>query len=245
MALNIDIFETDPDAKPEPRKVYTDDTVGRFSSGHQVDNGKGKMIPEALTAWKVSTGDRVVADAIAQAFGGQASEDEESTSENFISIYTEASKVPVILADADAIDVDFKEWKNGKLTHHCTGSKFLSHPLDDKKIGTPCGCPALLAEKKLAWEAEMGPKPSITITFRLADDPELGLFVFKTGSYTMLKVMHEYAADLASIDGEAVADLALELVSFVPKKGKMAGKLVEYTKPVLDNIRSYNDAIAG
>jgi hypothetical protein len=244
MALNIDIFETDPDAKPEPRKVYSDDTVGRFHSGHMIDNGKGKMVPAALNAWKVSTGDAAVGDAIAQLFGGQADEDPESTSENFISVYTEASKVPVILADADALDVDFKEWKNGKLTHHCTGSKFLSHPLDDKKIGTACGCPALLAEKKLAWEAEMGPKPSIAITFRLADDPELGLFKFQTGSFTMLKVLHEYADDLADISGEAVADLTLELVSYVPSKGKMAGKTVEYIKPVLDRIRSYNAAIA-
>jgi hypothetical protein len=243
MALNIDIFETDPDAKPEKREKYSDDTVGTFHSGHMVENAKGKMVPEALSAWKFSTADRNVADAIAQLFGGSVVVDDESTKENYISVYTEASKIPVIL-DAESIDADFKEWKGGKLVHHCTGSKFLSHPLDDKKIGTPCGCPALLAEKKMAWQAEMGPKPSIVITFRLADDPELGKFTFKTGSETMLKVLHEYAADLAD-NSESVADLALELVSYVPKKGKMAGKLVEYTKPVLDRIRSYNDAIAG
>lgn len=244
MALNIDIFDTDPDAKPERREVYSDDTVGRFHSGHKVENAKGKLVPSTLNEWKVSTGDRAVADAIAQLLGGQPSEDEESTAENFISVYTEATTVPIILADADALDVDFKEWKNGKITHHCTGSKFLSHPLDDKLIGTACGCPPLLAEKKMRWEAEMGPKPSITITFRLADDPELGLFKFQTSSYTMVRIVHEYAADLNDIGGEAVADLALELVSYVPTKGKMANKTVEYVKPVLDRIRSYNAAIA-
>lgn len=243
MALNIDIFETDPDAKPERHEEYSDGTVGRFHSGHTVLNEKGKAVPEPLDEWKFTTADRGIADAVAQLFGGQVTVDEHDTAEFNVSVYTEATKIPVILG-ADAIDADFKKFDNNKLTHHCTGSKFLSHPSRDELVGKDCGCPPLLADKLQNADDLIGPKPSITIMFRLADDPELGLFKFVTGSRTMLKVLHEYAADLGETDGDSVADLSLELVSYIGKRGPMKGKRVEYTKPVLDRIRSYNAAIA-
>lgn len=242
MALTI--FDTDPDAKPKERVKYTDDTVGRFFSGHQVESDKGKMVPESLDTWLVRTGDPVVAAAIAQLLkGSEPTEDTTSGSENFISVYTTAESVPIILADAEALYSDMKQWNNGKLVHHCNGSTFLSHQSRDELIGTDCGCPPLFEDRKQNAIDEIGPKPSITITFRLADDPELGLFKFQTGAWTMAKVLHEYENALTIVDGEAIADLTLELVSYVAKKGKMKGKRVEYTKPVLENIRSYNAAI--
>jgi hypothetical protein len=130
-----------------------------------------------------------------------------------------------------------KLWNRSKLVHHCDGVEFLS---PDEKAGRPCGCPALFAQRKQAAKDYVGPSPSINITFRLADDPDLGSFRFQSGSWTLAEVLHEYENDLERVGGEAVATLRLELVEYTTKKGRF----VSYLKPVLDNIRSYNDAIA-
>ncbi|MGY1440134.1 hypothetical protein [Streptomyces reniochalinae] len=76
---------------------------------------------EALSEWRISTGDPEVAKAVAQLFGGQPIENEESTSENFIDVFTERESVTVILDGPGAIKDDMKLWNRNKLVHHCDG----------------------------------------------------------------------------------------------------------------------------
>jgi hypothetical protein len=234
MALRI--FETDPDAQPKQRTSYTDDTVGRFHSGTTELDAKGQTIPVSLEQWRITTGDPAVADAVAQLYGGKPVETD-STSENFIEVLTSVEGVQIILDGPTAIRSDMKLWNRSKLVHHCDGVEFLS---PDDKAGRPCGCPPLFAQRKQEAKDFMGPKPDIRVTFRLADDPELGKFRFQSGSWTMAEVLYQYEDALDRIGGEAVATMRLELVEYTTKKGRN----VSYRKPVLDNIRSYNAAIA-
>ncbi|MEU9388684.1 hypothetical protein AB0D86_01625 [Streptomyces sp. NPDC048324] len=231
----LTIFETDPNAKPKPKPSFTDDTVGRFHSGRQVDGQ-----PEALSEWRISTGDPVVAKAVAQLFGGEPIETE-STGENFIDVFTDRETVLIVLDGPKSIHADMKLWNRNKLVHHCDGSVFLS---PDERKGQPCHCPELFAERKAAAKDFMGPAPSITVTFRLADDPELGRFKFQSSSWVMASVLHEYENDLSAVDGPALAELTLELVEFTIKKGKNKGLNVSYYKPVIKVLKSFNEAIA-
>ncbi|MEV0126366.1 hypothetical protein AB0I16_33280 [Streptomyces sp. NPDC050703] len=240
------IWAGDEENKPKKRETYSDDTVGRFSSGYQEwDEKSKKMLPVALSEWRVSTGERSVADAVAQLFGGAVKEDEDSQSEHFIDVFTEQPKVSVIIEQGD-IDWDMRLWWNSKLKHHCDGYEFLSHPSDEKLIGEPCGCPTLFDERKSAAKEGDAPNPNQWVNFRLADDPELGTFKFTTGSWTLFKVIHEAQDDLERIGqgGPVLAELELELVEFTPKKGKMKGKLVSYYKPAIHVLKAYNDATA-
>ncbi|MFE6159826.1 hypothetical protein ACFQ7F_13045 [Streptomyces sp. NPDC056486] len=243
--MALDIWKTDPENKPEPRKVYSDDSNGRFAFGYMEKDETGKTYPATLSEWKFSTGDKNVADAVAQLLGGTPVENEETTNENFIEVFTSAESLDVIIP-ADGIESDMKQWVNGKLTHHCTGSVFLSHPSNEKLVGQPCNCPALFAERKQAANDYMGPKPSITVAFRLADDEGLGKFKFVTGSWSLAERLHEAENALASVGegGPVLANLTLEEVSYVAKKGKMKGKTVEYTKPAIHIVKPFNDAIA-
>ncbi|MFI9721541.1 hypothetical protein ACIHFE_18120 [Streptomyces sp. NPDC052396] len=235
MANRMTIFDTDPDARPKERVTFSDDTVGRFHSGRAVDG-----VPEALTEWRISTGDKVVADSVAQLYGGEPIETD-SPSENFIDVFTDRDSVPVVLEGPDAIYADMKLWNRNKLVHHCDGSVFLS---PEDRAGKPCHCPELFAERRQAAKDFMGPAPSITLTFRLADDPELGKFKFQSGSWTLASVLHEYENDLTAIDGPALAELTLEAVEYTVKKGPNKGRNVSYVKPVVKVLKSYNDAIA-
>lgn len=235
----FNLWATDPENKPTPRESFKDDTVGRLHSGYMDETGR-KPKPVALSEWRFSTGERAVADALAQLFGGTPAENEESTSENFIDVFSSATKVPVII-EPDGIDADMKQWVNGKLIHHCDGVEFLS---PDEKRGQSCGCPALFAERKQAAKDYQGPNPSITVTFRLADDPDLGKFKFVTSSWTLAAVLHEALGDLDRVGQTALAYLELEYVEYTPTKGPMRNKLVSYTKPVIRVAKPYNEAIA-
>ncbi|WP_223767646.1 recombination directionality factor [Streptomyces huiliensis] len=227
--MSLRIFETDPAAMP--RTTFSDDTVGRFHGG-KAENG----IPVALSEWRVTTGDPDVAAAIAQLMGGTPVETD-STSENYIEILTTTKKMKVVLSGAAAISSDMKLWNGSSLIHHCDGVEFLS---PDEDRGKACGCPALLEDRKAAAKSKRGPSPSISVTFRLADDYDLGMFRFQTGSWKLTEVLHDVENALDRQGGEALCELALELVEYTTKRGRD----VSYTKPVIRVLKPWNDAVA-
>ena len=229
MALRI--FETDPDSLPKGNP-FSDDTVGRFHSGRQVDG-----VPEALSEWRITTGDPSVAQAVAQLFGGTPVTDDQSTAENNIEVQTDKAKILVVIDGPESVASDMKLWNRGVLVHHCDGVEHLS-PEDVK--GRKCGCPPLMEDRKAAAKRFMGPGPSIGITFALADDPELGKFRFQSGSWKLTEVLHEIDNALARVGGPALCELGLELVEYTTKKGRD----VSYFKPTVKVLKAYNDAIA-
>lgn len=239
------IFDPDDESAPKPRSTYSDDTVGIFSAGRQVKDSDGNAVGEALDTWRVAVADMAVAEALVQLFdGGSIVDNEESGAEKHIDVFLTLDSVPVVLSGEDAVDFDYKKWSNGKLAHHCDGTVWKSHPSNDDKIGTPCGCPTTFGEKKQDAYDGIGPKPDVWAFFYLADDPELGTFKMRTGSWNTLGKLPEIGEDLDSVAGEALADLAIEHVEYTAKKGRMKGKLVSYGYPTLRKIRSYNAAIA-
>lgn len=237
--MALDIWSTDPNNKPKERVSFSDDTVGQFHSGYTDTDAKGNNIPVALDKWRVSTGDPVVADAVAQLLGGQPDVTDRASEKN-IDVFTNQEKVLVVVDGPKALYSDMKLWNGNKLVHHCTGTKYLS---PEERAGKPCGCPELFAERKAAAKDRMGPSPAISLTFRLADDPTLGKFKFQTASWVMASILHEYENALEAVGGPALIELSLELVEFTIKKGSNKGLAVSYYKPVLKVLKAYEDAI--
>jgi hypothetical protein len=231
------VFETDPSANPKLKTTYDDGTVGRLHSGKMMPGDKpGKLVPVSLDHWEFSTGDPEVASALSEMFNAPVI-DTNSESENFLRVEdTGTDTLEVVIAGPSALTSDLKLWYSGQLTHHCDGVFFVSG--DD--VGHNCGCPELFSERKELAKVGRGPKPDIKLVFGLAADLELGTFAFKSGSWTMVEDLWKYEDALARISGPAVADLRLELVEYTTKKGKS----VSYRKPVLERIRSLDDATA-
>ncbi|MER5886825.1 hypothetical protein ABT160_23625 [Streptomyces sp. NPDC001941] len=223
------IFDTDPDAKPKQK--FTNDTVGRFRSGRMVGTR-----PESLSEWRVTSGDPQVAAAVAELYGGKP-EEWETTSEDAMEVLTDADSVKVIIDGTSAIRSRMVLWGRQGPIHECDGVSFLG-PEEDK--GKPCGCPELLADRKAAAKSGRGPAPSIEIRFRLADDPDLGIFRFVSGSWELVKVLHELEDKLDRVGEPALCTLRLELVEFQTKSGID----VAYRKPVVDVHKAYGKAIA-
>ncbi|MFD7776633.1 hypothetical protein [Streptomyces sp. NPDC059753] len=232
------IWDADPDAAPKERTNFADDVVGRFRSGRLVNLG-GKDVPESLNEWRVTTGDPTVADKIAELLGGE-SEEWETDKEDNLQVLT-LSKTVSIIIEPDGVDASFKQFVPGAgMTHHCDGFEYLS-PEEDK--GTPCGCPSLIAERKLKAQQMRGPKPSVDVKFRMSDAPDLGIFRFNSGSWKLVEVLGPLFAELDKHAGQAVrATLTIENVTFTPQKGPRAGQEVSYNKPVIKVLGAYEAA---
>jgi hypothetical protein len=247
MANNLrSIFETDPDAKPKPRKQnFSDDVVGRFRSGRLV----GKQ-PESLNEWRVTTGDPAVADIVAQLMGGDV-EEWPTEKEDNLQILTASKSVEIIIENSDAIDASMKKFGFSGLEHHCDGVVYLSDE-DPTLVGESCGCPPLLDDRKARAKSGKGPKPSIDLTFQLAAHPEIGKFRFNSGGWSLVNVLHEVIEAIDTVGGREEdasgkvanpgkpvrATLAIEHVSYTTK----AGRDVAYNRPVVDVLGVYEAA---
>ncbi|WP_432157790.1 hypothetical protein [Streptomyces sp. bgisy153] len=249
MANNLrNIWDADPDAAPKERSSFSDDFAGRFRSGRLVKIG-GKEQPESLNEWRVTTGDPTVAAKIAELLGGEV-EEWETDNEDNLQILTDAKTVSIII-EPDGVDASFKLFMPGAgLTHHCDGFTYLS-PEEDR--GKSCGCPKLIAERKLEATKMRGPKPSVDVQFRLADAPDLGKFRFNSGSWKLVEALGPLFADLDKhgntgdeendIEGTPVlATLTIENVTYTPQKGPRAGQTVSYNKPVIKVRGAYEAA---
>lgn len=218
--MGLRLWENDPASAPRPKQTYADDQVGRFRSGHQI-NGR----PLALSKWRVTTGDPEVAAEIVTMLGGEEAAEWECKGEDKLEVFTEADSIDIVIANAKALRSEMVLWgRTNKAIRRCDGV-VQGEPSE----GKACECPSALADRKDAAKEGTGCAPSITIWFRLAASPELGIFKFQTGSWSMVRDIGPEEDRLAEIDGPALCTLSLELVEYTTK----AGRAVSYTKPVL------------
>lgn len=222
MALRI--FGNDPTTTTPKRQSFKDDVVGRFRSGYQL-NGR----PAALTEWRITSGDPEVAEAIYDLLGGDKPQEWEAKGEDNLEVFTATQAVDIILEGPKALRTKMILWgRNNKPIQSGDGQT-----LDD---GTPDPDANLsFQERKQKARDGIGAEPQIEVYFRLAANPDLGIFKFQTGSWSLASDL-AYAGvedELDEIDGPTKATLKLEEVSFVAKNGPRAGQTVQYTKPVL------------
>ncbi|MFF1487872.1 hypothetical protein ACIGZH_34775 [Streptomyces sp. NPDC058319] len=199
--------------------------VGRFHSGRVVEGR-----PQALDTWRVTTGDAEVAARVAGLLGGrpQPNEGGEGLTHE---VLTKTETVRVLLEGPDAVASHMVLWGSKGIVHRCDGLEFVS---PEEKKGQPCGCPPLLADRRLAAREGRGPSPSISLTFRIAAEPALGEFRFVSGSWQLAVQLADLADALERVDGPAVCDLTLELVVCTTKAGRSAC----YRKPVVTVLGS-------
>jgi hypothetical protein len=227
MALRI--FGTDPETQPKIRQSFQDDVVGRFRSGYQIDG-----TPASLDDWRVTTGDPEVAKAVYEQLGGDAPQEWASKGEDNLEVFTASPSVEILLAGPAALRQKMVLWsRTNKLIQSGDGDT-LDYPEERKGEPDP-DRDLTFQERKQKGKDGIGPVPQIEVYFRVVGLEDLGLFKFQTGSWSMAQDLASTTteADLAEINGPALATLTLEEVSYVAKNGPMKGKTVRYVKPVL------------
>lgn len=219
-----------PNGAPEKKK-FANDVVGRFRSGY-VANKR----PVALAEWRVTTGDPDVAERIATLLDGAEPQEWDASGEDNLETFTKSASVEIIL-DGPRLRQAMILWgRNGKIIRKSDGET-IDFP-DNLKGQADPQAGQTLAERKAAAKEGTGAEPQIEVFFRLADDPDLGIFKFQSGSWSLASDLGyngtaEAIDEIVETGAKVAATLALEEVSFVAKNGERAGQTVTYTKPVL------------
>lgn len=217
--MPIKIFEN-PDVSEND--TGTNDIVGRFRSGHQLNDR-----PIALREWRVTTGDPDVAGTVAELLNAEEPYSEwETQTDEIFEIFGSESKVDVLFDGPGAVRATFVVWgRKGKLLE-TDGT----HLIEDGKV-TDQICQQTYGKtlKEIKAEAaKTGIEPSLQAYFRLAADPDLGKFKFFSGSWTAIDYFDKAETKLAEIDGPAKGTLELELVEWTDKQ---TGQERSYTRP--------------
>jgi hypothetical protein len=219
----------DPADAPSRGSRFGDDVVGRLRSGYTL-NGR----PQALTAWRVTTGDPEVAEKIHDLLGGDAPQEWEAKGEDNLEVFTASPTVGIILEGVKALRQKMVLWNGQRKLVYSSDGQIIDYP--EEKRGEPDPDGALsFQERKAKARDGIGAEPQIEVYFRLVGEEDLGIFKFQTGSWSMASDLgyNDTEGQLEEIDGPALAKLTLEEVSFVAKNGPRAGQTVNYTKPVL------------
>lgn len=206
-------------------KRVADEIVGRFRSGYQTTAGR----PVSLDAFRITTGDNEVAEAVMAMFGADDTgvSTWDTSTEETLQVFTEAAEVPIIV-EPRAIKATLVLWSN-------KGAKIIETDgqyeiVDGKVTDTPwAGAGKSLAEMKADAQAGVGPAPSLQVYFRLADNPDLGKFKYFSGSWGAIEQFSAAELAVEKIGGPARATLGLERIEFVNKDGQN----VSYVKPTL------------
>lgn len=233
----LDLFATDPEAREKKEATRAPRNFERPTFDFQFRSGMLKnRLPVSLQQWRVTTPHQSIADAFVENFGGTIGEDRSGQ----LAVSTDTSEIEIVVTGP--IEAKLIQWQDGFPVHECDGAKFLSHPDDHDLVGTPCSCPPTIEEKKdrARQRPPRGPKPNITIPFRLANDYELGQGKYVATAWTFAEDLPWVLAELAEVGGEALCKLGLEHIEYKTQ----AGEKREFTKPYLKVVGSYNDAIA-
>lgn len=214
-----DIFNPDMQSASSGQS-FADDVVGRFRSGYQI---AGR--PQALTDWRITTGDPAVAEAIRSEMGGDEPQEWDCKGEDNLEVFTSSASVDIVIPSPSSIEARMLIWARGqKRIVTCSGDIYETE-------GAPYECSEGGYRNRREHE-EQGHacEPNLSITFRLAANPDLGLFKFQSGAWSLASVIAKAIGKATDVyedhDGAAIAaSLALEEVEM--KDGK------KFTKPVL------------
>lgn len=216
-AIYDDIERSTGSANP-----YADEVVGRLHSGYL--NGRN---PVSLDQWRFTSDDPEVIDTLAALYGGAPQEIEDSHGDPLHELFSEAESIDVIIEDSDSVSSEFVLWgKDGKVAMRGDGLTI------DNGANPDPGASLDLATRKERAKQGLVPSPEVTIFFRLADNPDLGIFKFikrDAWSFERDLVRNSFYDELDDAEGPIKATLTRVPVSFVAKQGPRAGKPVSYT----------------
>lgn len=219
----------DEEQRTSSANPYRDDVVGKLSAGY-VNNGR----PVSLDEWRFVSDDEIVAQKVADLYGGEVQEitKEKKNGDKVVEyeVFTQAKDLDIVIDGVDAVSSEFMWWANGELLGRGDGVK-MEDGSDDPGYGLE------LAERKDKSKKGLVPAPETTVYFRLADDPDLGVFRYaKSQAWALERNLQRngFYDELDDAEGAIKARIGRNPVSFIAKNGKMAGKTVSYTETTLE-----------
>lgn len=227
MPQRISLF--DDEQRTSPSNPYRDDLVGKLSAGY-VNNGR----PVSLDEWRFVSDDEVVAQRVAELYGGDVQEitKTKGNGDEIVEheVFTKSKALTIIIDSPEAVSVEYTWWANGELLGKGDGTTMEDGTADP-------GAGLDLNERKDKAKKGLVPAPETTVYFRLADDPDLGVFRYvksQAWGFERNLARNGFYDDLDDSEGPIKAKIGRNPVEFTAKSGPRAGKVVNYTETTLE-----------
>lgn len=167
--------------------------LGRIRIGQQVESSNGKMRPEKLDRFRITSASQPLVERIAELYGGEARPWDNNGSPQF-EVITTATRLPV-LVPPQPISQYFEQWSGGGCQRRCDG---ITELLKDR----PCLCGPDPEERVC--------KPTTRLNVVLRDVAGIGVFRLESHGWYSATELPEVAEFLARAGGYVPAWLSLE-----------------------------------
>ena len=220
--------------------------IGRIRLGQQVKAKSGKMRPERLDTFRITTQSRHTADAIAAAYGGTVRE-----WQNEWEVITDRSELGVTVPPRDqVVSQAYEMWTKGGASRRCDSQH-------EQISNGPCLCPhatnpadqdevdrcALERSNLASMNPPQACKLVTRISVMLPDLPGLGVFRLDTGSYY---------AGVEIGDAAQLMEMARDKGVFLPailridhRQRVAGGETKKYPVPVLEVLATFRQIASG
>lgn len=186
--------------------------LGRIRIGQQVPTKDGKMRPEKLDKFRVTSASRPLLEKVAALYGGEVVEWNNNGSAQF-EVFTTSTRLPV-LVPPQPVSQFFELWSGGGCQRRCDGNREL---LTDK----PCLCEPDPEDRQC--------KPTTRLNVVLRDVEGVGVFRLESHGYYAATELPTTAEFLAQQAGYIVGWLSLEARTVVRN-----GKTKRFVVPTIE-----------
>lgn len=226
--------------------------IGRMRLGQKVATGKRDkngneiMRPARLDTWRLTTGSRIMAAAIAERFGGQV-----CPWEREFEVVTDTDEIPVTVPPRDEVVSQWYEmWSKGGAQRRCNSQV-------EMLTGKPCLCPhaedpsdeaeVSRAALERAEMASLNPPRACKLITRvnlmIPDLPGLGVFRLDTSSYYAAVEIGDTARLMQIARDQGVF---LPAVARIEQRQRVAGgQTKKFPVPVLEMLATFRDLATG
>jgi hypothetical protein len=186
--------------------------LGRIRIGQQVESNNGKMRPEKLDRFRITSASQPLIERIAELYGGEAQSWDNHGSPQF-EVITTTTRLPV-LVPPQPVSQYFEQWSGGGCQRRCDG---VTELLKDR----PCVCGPDPEDRAC--------KPTTRLNVVLRDVAGIGVFRLESHGYYSATELPEVAEFLARAGGYIPAWLSLEQRTVVRD-----GKTRRWMVPILE-----------
>lgn len=167
--------------------------LGRIRIGQQVESSNGKMRPEKLDRFRITSASQSLIEQIAELYGGEAVAWDNHGSPQF-EVITTTTRLPV-LVPPQPVSQYFEQWSGGGCQRRCDG---VTELLKDR----PCMCGPDPEDRAC--------KPTTRLNVVLRDVQGIGVWRLESHGYYSATELPEVAEFLARAGGYIPAWLSLE-----------------------------------
>lgn len=214
--------------------------IGRIRLGEKVDTGRknknGDAIfrPSRLATWRLTTGSRISADAVAGFLGGQV-----RPWEGQWEVVTDRTEIGVTIPPRDqVISQDYEMWSKGGCVRRCDS-------VTERIKNIPCPCPKDAIERSAAASANppTACKAITRINVMIPDLPGLGVWRLDTSSFYAAVEIGD-SAELMEMARNA--GVFLPAVLRIDQRTRVAeGKTKHFPVPVLEVLATWRQIATG